>query len=441
MDADIDRLRRRAALRTGFRRSRSTPGGRVHWRALVLAACVSTWLGPAMAQAAGASPAIDLAHYWISPGERAALDIFKQAFVEGKGAWSESVSDDYEFMKRDVVGRIAVGLAPSALWWGAEDRGFTKLLDFLRPIDQIAPAGWAQHLNATAMELIGAPGKARYLPITIHNENWSWYNARVYRKLGLPLPVTWAQFLRQAPVLAAEGIVPLAVSDQPWTVRLLWTTIVAGVAGRELYLQLLVNANTEALDDPRMQRALRTFLELRRWSSRPGTAPTWADATAQVREGRAAMQVMGDWARAEFPLVDVSAQSDYVCAPAPNAAGLFIAAVDMFAFPSASTNLAGQALLARVVLRPDVQVRFANQKGATPVLRNLDAQQLHPCARQTYALLQSPNAVVQSHRATLFEGARVRVMDAVDKHWRTSSTTLSDFTADLRSAFQRGDRE
>jgi hypothetical protein len=32
-------------------------------------------------------------------------------------------------------------------------------------------------------------------------------------------------------------------------------------------------------------------------------------------------------------------------------------------------------------------------------------------------------------------------MDVVDKHWRSSSTTLSDFTADLRSAFQRGDRE
>ena len=382
-------------------------------------------------------PEIDLVHFWISPGERASLDVIKTAFVAAGGIWHESQSLDYERMRRDVVIRLAVGLPPSAMWWGTEDRTISKVLDFLRPVPELAPSGWGDQLNAAARLVIGNPDQALQLPLTIHNENWAWYNGRLYRQLKLPIPRSWSEFLNQAPELTAHGIIPLAVGDQPFSVSVLFNVVVAGVAGRENFVRLFSNRDATVLNDPAMRRALETFLELRRWSSKPDAASTWDAATRLVRDGHAAMQVMGDWARAEFDTVSVSSWDDIICAPPPDSAGIFVVAVDMLAFPKEVHADKGQRLLAQVVLRPDIQIKFANHKGATPVLKNFDAMSLHECSRLTLPLLlENRGAAILSARTTLPEGPRTRIIGVVYRHWQSSSSTASELAADLTEALQ-----
>ncbi|MFV0679170.1 ABC transporter substrate-binding protein, partial [Ottowia sp.] len=372
----------------------------------------------------------------ISRGERSGLTEFKDAFEAAGGLWHETVSPNYDLMRRDVVMRVAVGLPPSALWMGAEDRSIARMLDFLRPIDELAPPGWADLLNPAARALVDSAEQAVQLPITIHNENWAWYNARVFRQLGLALPRTWEEFLAQAPLLAGWGVAPLAVSDEPWAVRLLLSTMVAGQGGPQVYQRLFVQEDPQVFEHPRMQQVLRTFLALRRWANAPGTAPGWSDATRLVRQGRAAMQVMGDWARAEFADIGPQASQDLVCAPPPDGQNLFIAAIDMFAFPRGATNLAGQKLLTKLVLQPDLQVQFARRKGSVPVLKTFDAQALHACERSVLPLLASAQTQVMAPRSTLDEGPLARWMDVAFRHWRSPDSTLAAVTADMREALR-----
>ncbi|MCB1777819.1 MAG: carbohydrate ABC transporter substrate-binding protein [Candidatus Competibacteraceae bacterium] len=382
-------------------------------------------------------PEIDLAHYWISPGERASLDVIKAAFIAAGGVWHESPSLDYERMRRDVVTRLAVGLPPSAMWWGAEDRSISKVLDFLRPIHELAPDDWSRRLNAAARSVIGNPQQTLQLPITIHNENWAWYNGQRYRQLELSLPRNWSEFLSQAPIFTAHGIIPLAVADQPFSVGKLFNMVVLGVAGREGYTRLFMKADATVFDDPAMQQALRVFLELRRWSSKPNAAKTWDAATRLVSTGRAAMQVMGDWARAEFAAVGVSDQNDIICAPPPGSAGTFIVAVDMFAFLKKEADAyEGQRLLTQVMLRPDIQIQFANHKGSTPVLKNFDVTALHECSKLTLPLLLGDHDWLPSVRTTLPEEPRTRIVSVTYRHWRSGNSTLGEFTADLKAALQ-----
>lgn len=427
---------------TARARRRARPAGAKALRQwLAWAWLASVWLAVnacAQAQPPPQPPMIDLAHYWISPGERASLDILKAAFTAAGGVWLESRSGNYETMKRDVVRRLAVGVQPSAMWWGTEDRSVPNIDEFLRPVNELAPAGWSDHLNSTARIAVGSADESLHLPITIHNENWAWYNRRVYERHKLPLPATWDEFLQQAPVLAAQGVAPIAVSNQAFSVRILFTTIIAAVAGRDIYRRLYLDADPLVFDDARTRKALEIFLALRRWAPSERGARTWDEATRQVDSGQAAMLVMGDWARGEFSSVGVTADSAIICAPPPGGANRFIAAVDMFAFLRSNRDEAGQRLLADLVLRPDIQVQFANRKGSTPVLEPTAdaAAALHECSRSVISLLNSDESRWLSPRSILAERPRIKLQNVLLAHWRNPSTDIDRFTAELKAALR-----
>ncbi len=386
-------------------------------------------------------PSIDFAHYWISPGEKASLKVFEDAFRARGGDWQESRAPDYELMKRDLVRRLAAGYAPSATWIGAEGLDSAKNFKWSMRLDEPTSTELnAATLHDVVTDTISINGQILALPVAIHNEYWAWYNAEVYRSLRIPLPNSWDDVLKSAPRFLKNGIAPIAVSDQGWTARILFTNMVASVAGRDIYTRMYVTGDASVLDEPLMRKAIDTFIQLRAFRLKPGLAKTWDDATRLVVQGGAAMQVMGDWAKVEFPSIGTDKTGKFVCAPVPGKTKLFIAAVDMLAFPQvqAPEVQAGQRLFTKVVLDKQLQVEFARKKGALPVRRDVDLRTLDSCARVSAELLTNPFTQVKSARSTSPEVVRTNIQHAVAGAWKDDSVSAQQLGEQIRRVLKKG---
>jgi len=385
-------------------------------------------------------PRIEFAHYWISASERASLDLIAQRFRASGGRWTDTPSPDYEFMKRDAVMRIAAGFPPAAMWLGSEDIASLGALGLATPLNDVAKQdAWAARLYDFVLPELRNKGELVGLPVTLHNENWAWFNAKLYRRLHLPLPKTWDDVLAQAPVFVRAGLMPLAISDQAWNVRLLFTTLMAGAAGPELYRRLYVKQDAQVFDEPRVLRVLEILGRLRAYRPPTGKVKTWNAATALVIQGQAAMQVMGDWAKGEFKSVGTGADQEFVCAPVPEAQQSFITAIDMLSFPRVrdAPSQAGQRLLAKLMLEPGLQAAFARKKGSLPVLKDLPVSELDACAAASLGRLNNSAARLASPRSTTSEQVRIDLQDEVGEFWMRPEMTVTELRQRLKQALSK----
>src|SRR5258708_40041772 len=99
-----------------------------------------------------------------------------------------------------------------------------------------------------------------------------------------------------------------------------------------------------------------------------------------VITGKAAMQFMGDWAKGEFTAAGLTPGKEYGCTVLGQG---YMIGGDVF--PMAQTKdpdqIAAQKLLAKVLLDPETQIKFAEKKGSVPVRLDLNVSSLDPCAQ------------------------------------------------------------
>ena len=375
---------------------------------------------------------LELQHFWISPGEKAALSLLEKAFSEQNGRLIDSSSPDYELMKRDFIRRISTGFPPSALWLGGEDLQSFHSLGLLLNLMDISQT---KNIYDFALEQVTINNSMVALPITIHNENWAWYNAEIYRKLGLSIPGNWDVFLQQAPIIQKAGYVPLAISEQSWNVRLLFTTMVAGVGGKELYNRLYVDEDLTVFAHPKIQRVLSILGQLRAFKPLPGQVKKWCEATHLLMDNQAAMQIMGDWVRGDLIASGIDFENKIICTPPPESENLFITAIDFIAFPKVQSKeeQAGQQLFVKTILDKDIQIAFSNLKGSTPVRNDIQADQLNNCAAKSLPHLTSKGRRLLSPRMTMNENLRSALQKTLAAFWNNNDMTVKQVTLQLKN--------
>ncbi len=104
-----------------------------------------------------------------------------------------------------------------------------------------------------------------------------------------------------------------------------------------------------------------------------------------VIDGKAGMQIMGDWAKSEFTAANKVAGEDYQCLPFPGTQGSFAYNIDSLAMFKLSDddNRKAQEDLARTVLEPEFQTFFNQNKGSIPVRQDQDMSEFDACAQQS----------------------------------------------------------
>jgi raffinose/stachyose/melibiose transport system substrate-binding protein len=157
-------------------------------------------------------------------------------------------------------------------------------------------ASWKDTINPGALSIYQYQGKQYGVP-------WDmgmigvWYNKALFTKAGISAPpATWDEYLADLSKLKAAGIVPLAIAGKDmWPSMHLWTYLALRIGGAQAMAQMVEsgNWNTDAC-----KAAGEQVLKLNALNPyQPGfKAADYNAEAAAVGNGKAAMEVMGQWA-------------------------------------------------------------------------------------------------------------------------------------------------
>ena len=106
-----------------------------------------------------------------------------------------------------------------------------------------------------------------------------------------------------------------------------------------------------------------------------------------IAKGQAAFMIMGDWQIGIFTAAGLKTPQDYQCAQAPTDWGKpgFILNSDSVVFfkQKDPDYVAGQTLLAHLIMSPKFQTVFNEAKGSIPARLDIDLKDFNPCQQQS----------------------------------------------------------
>lgn len=378
--------------------------------------------------AASAAPkemTADVVHWWTSGSEAKSISVIAKAFEARGGGWKDSAVVGGSAARASAVNRIMGGDAPAAIQWNL-GVDLLNLADqgMLASMDTVARDGkWSAVLPKLITDKLSSEGHIIAAPITVHADNWMFYNTKVFQQLGLTPPKTWEGFLADAPKIKAAGITPIALGGQPWQERVFFNSVLVGVAGKDAYRKLFVEKNAEYAKSEPVVRALKTFKDLKAFVDEGSPGRNWNDATNMVITGKAAVQFMGDWAKGEFVAAGMTAGKEYGCAMAPGNQDAYILVVDTFAFPKNGGDkpTKAQVELANTIMDPQVQLALAKVKGSIPARTDVDLSSMDQCAQLGRTVLSKPENQLPNFAMALSGDMMGAVHDALTKFWNDKS--------------------
>jgi len=388
---------------------------------------------------------VEVLHWWTSGGEAAAVGVLKQLLEKEGHTWLDfAVAGGGGDQAMTVLkSRAVAGNPPTAAQvkgpqiqlWGDEG--------VLTNLDDVAKAEkWDTLIPKVVADIMKYHGHYVAVPVNVHRINWMWCNPAVFKKAGAKIPTTWAEFEVAAKKIQAAGFIPVAWGGQPWQEATVFETIVAGVGGTDFYKKTMVQADPAALNSPTMVKVLETLRMVKQYTDPGAPGRDWNLATAMVIKGEAAMQFMGDWAKGEFVAAGKKPDVDYIAARAPGTAKQFLFNIDsfiMFKVKSAENEKAQKAM-ARLILQPEFQKVFNQNKGSIPVRMGMSPKLFDIPAQlsmKDFAASAKSGDLVPSmaHEMAVFPAIRGAINDVVT-NFINSDMSAQDAAAQLATAVE-----
>ncbi len=321
---------------------------------------------------------IELFSWWARVGESDALgaltrlhgqrfpgDEILNASAEGSG-----------LARRTLAQRMAHGQPPDTfqanigqdlMRWVVVN-GLDSRESRLLPLDDVLPdvAEWRRVIPATVIEALSYDGKMYAVPSNLHRLNVVYFNKKVFAEHHVPLPTSIADLERAGEVLRAAGVDLFAVgSRDPWTLSLfVFECLLVAREGPDFY-QDYFRGRLQP-DDPRIVATLRHALRLMQWANRDQRQLSWLQALDLVSRGRAAVAVMGDWARVSLNASGLKIGADYGELAFPGSATTFVYTSDTFPLPVAARNSEGARRLLSTIGSREGQRALSVAKSALP---------------------------------------------------------------------------
>ena len=196
--------------------------------------------------------------------------------------------------------------------------------------------GWMDVFPKGLVKQIGTETGIWSVPVNIHRSNVIWYIPANLEKWGAKVPGTWAEFFVIASKLKEKGVVPLALA-QNWTANHLWESVALASLGAKNWDALW--AGELAFDSPEGIAAWELFGKVLAFTNEDASSLSWQQATDMVVDGRAAFNIMGDWAAGYLSTTKkLAAGSGFGWAPSPGTVGGFMFLADSFGLPKGAPN-------------------------------------------------------------------------------------------------------
>ncbi|MCG9777771.1 ABC transporter substrate-binding protein [Photobacterium damselae] len=332
---------------------------------------------------------IEVLHWWTSGGEAKSAQVLQQMMeLQGHHWHNFAVAGGGGESAMTILKTRAVsGNPPTAAQLKGHDLQEWGRLGFLTSLDRIAQEQqWDKVLPPVIANIMKYDGHYVAAPVNVHRVNWLWANPKVFKAAGATIPISLDDFFVQAKKIKQAGFVPLAHGGQPWQDVTLFENVALAVLGSTNYKRAFVTLDPKVLNGAQMVEVFRQFKRMREVIDPRFEGQSWNKATAMVIEGKAAMQIMGDWAKGEFVQANLKPGKDYICVPAPGTDQQFAYNIDSFAFfklNGSAEDEKAQQDLAQTIMSPAFQSLFNLTKGSIPVRLDMDMSEFDQCALES----------------------------------------------------------
>jgi glucose/mannose transport system substrate-binding protein len=392
-------------------------------------------------QALGEELRAEVIHWWTSGGESAAVKVFADQFRAAGGTWVDTAIAGGANARTAAINRIVGGNPPTATQFNT-GKQFDDLVDneLLANVDAQAVAqNWRVVIPSAFLEAVTRNGHQYAVPVNIHGQNWLWYSTDALAKAGVQPPNNWEELFAALDKLKAAGLIPLAFSGQSNWERGLFNIVLVGRGGRDMFVGFWGKRDVGLAKGPEFRKVAETYKRLRDYVDPGSPGRNWNDATALVISGKAGMQFMGDWAKGEFAAAGLTPGKEYGCTVLSDHGMAYVMGGDIFAFPTLrdATQIKAQQLLARVLLEPDTQIKFAAKKGSIPVRLDVDTSSLDVCARKASGWIHDANAQVPANEMLSPPALTGAVQDLISQYWNDPNMTTDAFVSRVASALSQ----
>ncbi len=402
-----------------------------NWK-LATALCASVAL-PSMAHATD----LEVTHWWTSGGEAAAVAEFAKAFDATKAAdgsankWVDgAIAGSGDTARPIIISRIMGGnpMGATQLNPGKDADELIKA-GLMTDISALATSeDWAHILRpASQLASCTVDGKVYCVPVNLHSAQWMWTNRKVFTDLGMEPPKTVNDLIADAPALQKAGIQPLSMA-QGWPVGLLIGDMLVAEAGLDNYVAVYKDRNMDVARGAAFGKVFEQIAQLRQYAPADKMVPQWNEAVGLVIQGKAAANIMGDWAGGEFAVANLVAGKDFDCLPGLGLTPVLNTGGDVFYFPKNADPAiqAAQLQLASALVSKDVQVAFNLKKGSLPMRADVDLSMANDCMKKGLEILDHSTAVYPSDSQMIDRDSINQINDLMTAFFADPSITAAD---------------
>jgi glucose/mannose transport system substrate-binding protein len=263
----------------------------------------------------------------------------------------------------------------------------------------------------------------------VHRVNWLWYNPDVFKKAKAKVPTTWDELFEAAEKIKKAGYLPIAHGGQAWQDATVFEAIVLAVGGADFYNKVFVDLDNKSLGSSTMRKSFEVFRKYQSYVDANAAGRDWNLATAMVIEGKAAMQIMGDWAKGEFTAAGKKPGKGFGCVAVPGTAKDYTFNIDSFILfnQSNKNSQKAQNAFARLIMEPEFQEVFNLNKGSIPVRPKVPLGKFDSCAKlsvKDFANTAKRGTLVPSmaHGMSTFPGPQGQIYDTVTNFFNSNQS-------------------
>lgn len=402
---------------------------------LLGATALAAILAPSLASATD----LEVIHWWTSKGESAAVSEFAKAFDAQGDHWVDSAIALGQTARETIMQRTLGGDPPGAAQFNP-GREYEELIknDKLLVLDDVAEAGnWAEVIRPQPfIDACRQDGHWYCVPVNIHSWPWAWYSKAAFATAGVPEPKNFTEFVASAPKLKEAGIIPLAIGGDGngWQINGMFDQMLLGELGIPGRDKMFGEKDLAIAGGPEVLKVLTELKALKQYTDEGYANRNWNDTTNLVIQGKAGLQVMGDWARGEFSAAGMKGVTDFGCMIGLNEDNPVVSTDgDVIVFPKLDDpeKEAAQKRLAALLISPAVQVAFNNAKGSMPVRGDVDMSTADPCMVKALKAVEDPARIASAINRFINEDTTNEKNSLISQFWADDAMTAEQAQAKL----------
>jgi ABC-type glycerol-3-phosphate transport system substrate-binding protein len=342
---------------------------------LVLAACGGG--GEKKASTAGRASKVEVFSWWTGGGEAKGLEAMIADFKKS--------NPNIEFVNAAVAGgsgtnakavlasRLQANQPPDSF----QGHAGAELMDYIKA-GQLEPVDFLYDQlslrNVFPQQLVDQitfEGHIYSVPVNIHRANILWYSPKVLKEAGIAKPpATIPEFITALQqVKQRTNKIPLSLGAQ-WTADHLLDAVMLGDLGVDGWNALWKQGADWS--SPQVTKALQDFATIHSYANTEAASTDWQLAAKNVVDGKAAFNIMGDWAAGYFKELGKTPKVDYDWAASPGTDGVYQWLSDSFTLPKGAPHRDAAIAWLTEAASKQGQDLFNPQKGSIPARKDAD---------------------------------------------------------------------